>query len=176
LITTICRLYKPRDLRTILLAFSQLVHRADVRLLIVGDGPDRPRVEELAGRLGLESHIVFAGQRQDIPAILAATDIFTLTTWGWEGLPFTILEAMAAARPVVATRAGGIPEVLVEGKTGLLVPPRDPVALAGAWEVLAHSSALRAQMGTAGRQRVYQEFSREQMIKKTTQLYTDLVR
>jgi len=182
LITTICRLYKPRDLQTLLTAFARLAE-TDLRLylLVVGDGPDRPQVEALRERLGLASRVsspsrvILAGQRQDIPAILTASDVFTLTTWGWEGLPFTILEAMAAARPVVATHAGGIPEAVVEGETGLLVPRRDATALAEALGRLAAEPELRASMGAAGRRRAETLFSQRRMIELTTMVYDRLL-
>ena len=176
LITTICRLYKPRDLETILYALARLVEQdRRVQLLIVGDGPDRARIEALRDRLGLGARVIMAGQRMTIPAILAATDIFTLTTWGWEGLPFTVLEAMAAARPVVATCAGGIPEAVIEGETGFLVPRRDVAALADAFAHLASDSDLRARMGHAGRTRVQAQFSRQRMIELTAQVYDGLI-
>ena len=176
LVTTICRLYKPRDLETILSSLARLVEQdRRVQLLVVGDGPERAQIEARRDRLGLGAHVIMAGQLLNIPAILAATDIFTLTTWGWEGLPFTVLEAMAAARPVVATRAGGIPEAVVDGETGLLVPRRDVAALTNALARLASDGDLRARMGRAGRTRVELLFSRERMIELTTQIYDGLV-
>lgn len=176
-ITMICRLYEPRDFNTLLGAFVRLqtMGIGRVLLLIVGEGPDRPRVEKCREELGLTSSVILAGQRRDVPALLAATDIFTLTTWGWEGLPFTVLEAMAAARPVVATGAGGTPEAVVDGETGLLVPPLDPEALAGALAALVMDPERRRRMGTAGRARVAALFSRDQMIERTTELYEHLV-
>ena len=176
LITTICRLYKPRDFDTLLPAFAR-VAETDRRacLLIVGDGPDRPKVEAIRERLGLASRVIMAGQRRDVPDILAATDIFTLTTWGWEGLPFTVLEAMAAARPVVATRAGGIPEAVAEGETGLLTPRRDVAALAEALGRLVADPDLRGRMGAAGRRRAEALFSRQRMIDLTAQVYERLL-
>ena len=176
LITTICRLYKPRDFETLLPAFARAAETFPrVYLLIVGDGPDRPRVEALRERLGLASRVILTGQRQDIPSILAASDIFTLTTWGWEGLPFTVLEAMAAARPVVATCAGGIPEAVAEGETGLLAPRRDVAALAEAFRRLVTDPGLRSRMGAAGRKRAETLFSQERMIELTTAVYNRLL-
>ncbi len=176
LITTICRLHKPRDFETLLTAFASLAdENPSLHLLIVGDGPDRTQIEGLRERLGVASRVILAGQRRDIPAILAASDIFTLTTWGWEGLPFTILEAMAAARPVVATRAGGIPEAVVEGETGFLVPRRDAAALAEALGRLAVDPDLRACLGAAGRHRAETLFSQQRMTERTTLIYDRLV-
>jgi glycosyltransferase involved in cell wall biosynthesis len=175
-ITTICRLYKPRDFETLLGAFSRLAHvHPNIHLLIVGDGPDRPQIETLRAQLGLGGRVTLTGQRRDVPALLAASDIYTLTTWGWEGLPFTILEAMAAARPVVATRAGGIPEALEEGKTGLLVPRRDPIALAEALRQLVNDPARRVRMGIAGRRRAETLFTQERMVESTMRVYTQVL-
>lgn len=176
LIAIICRLYKPRDLETLLTAFARLAASdKSVYLLVVGEGPDRPQVEALKGRLGLADRVILTGQRRDIPDILAATDIYTLTTWGWEGLPFTVLEAMAAARPVVATRAGGIPEAVVQEETGLLVPRRDAPALAQALGRLVDDPGLRERMGRAGRQRAEQFFSPRRMVERTTAVYDRLL-
>ena len=175
-ITTICRLYKPRDVETILRAFASLVGTdPPTYLLVVGDGPDRPHIEALRDRLGLGSRVILTGQRNDIPDVMAASDIFTLTTWGWEGLPFTVLEAMASARPVVATRAGGIPEAVVEGETGLLVPRRDVPALSDAYACLIADASLRSRMGAAGRERARSMFSQKRMIELTSAVYDRLV-
>jgi len=175
-ITIICRLYKPRDFDTLLMAFAHLV-RSDRRayLLIVGDGPDRRHLETLRRQLKLSDRVILTGQRRDIPDILAASDIYTLTTWGWEGLPFTVLEAMAAARPVVATRAGGIPEAVAHGETGLLVPRRDVALLAEALARLAADPVLRARMGAAGQKRAETLFSQQHMIERTTAIYDRLL-
>jgi glycosyltransferase involved in cell wall biosynthesis len=176
-ITTVCRLYKPRDFETLLAAFAGLLQvYPNVHLLIVGDGPDQPSIESLRAQFGLGGRITLTGQRRDVPALLAATDIYALTTWGWEGLPFTILEAMAAARPVVATRAGGIPEAVVEGETGLLVPRRDPMALTSVLGQLVSDPARRTRMGIAGRRRAETLFTQERMVESTVQVYTQVLR
>jgi len=178
-ITTICRLYKPRDFETLLEAFSQLCAArgcaapggGPLVLLIVGDGPDGPQVEALRDRLGLGEHVRLTGQRRDVPALLAASDIYTLTTWGWEGLPFTVLEAMAAARPVVATHAGGTAEAVEQGETGVLVPRCDAAALEAALDTLVADAALRERMGAAGRARAAECFSPARTLELTAQLY-----
>jgi glycosyltransferase involved in cell wall biosynthesis len=118
--------------------------------------------------------VVFAGHRTDVPEILQALDIFVLPS-NWEGLPNAVLEAMAAGLPVVATRVGGVPEVVVEGQTGILVPPRDPNALADALLTLLRDPNLRRRMGQAGRQRVQEYFSVDQMVSKTETLYEQLL-
>jgi len=175
-ITTICRLYKPRDFETLLAACARLFQvLPSVHLLIVGDGPDRPYIQSLLEQFDLGGRVTLTGQRRDVPALLAASDIYTLTTWGWEGLPFTVLEAMAAARPVVATRAGGIPEAVVEGETGLLVPRRDPIALTKALGQLVSDPTERTRMGNAGRRRAETLFTQERMVESTVQVYTQVL-
>lgn len=175
-ITTVCRLHKQRDFDTLLRAFARLAHpgRA-LYLLVVGDGPDRPKVEALIEELGLGSTVILTGQRTDIPEVLAASDIFTLTAWGWEGLPIAVLEAMAAGLPVVASDAGGNSEAIVEEETGLLVPRRDVVALADGFARLVGNTEMRVRMGAAGRQRAEAVFSPERMIELTTKVYDQVL-
>ena len=175
-IATICRLHKPRDFETLLKAFACLVKTTPrVHLLIVGDGPEQSRVVAMRDELGLTAWVTLTGGRGDIPDVLAASDVFTLTTWGWEGLPFTILEAMAAAKPVVATCAGGVPEAVSEGVTGLVVRRRDVDGLADAFSRLVHNPELCARMGSAGRDRVEDTFSRERMVQLTASAYMELL-
>ena len=125
-----------------------------VRLLIVGDGPVRANLENLdaglrEGNAGEGSPVIFAGARQDIPRLLGAMDIFVLPSLN-EALPIVILEAMAVGLPVVATRVGGVPEIVQDGATGLLVAPGDEAALLDALSRLAEDPALRRQAGRCG--------------------------
>lgn len=125
-----------------------------------------------AARLGVAGRLVLAGRRDDVPALLASADLLVLPSWV-EGLPLVVLEAMAAARPVVATSVGGVPELVADGETGLLVPPRDPEALARAVEAaLADGSRL----GAAGRRRVEQRFSFARMIDRMLAIYAGVTR
>jgi glycosyltransferase involved in cell wall biosynthesis len=177
LITTTCRLFKPRDFVTLLQAMRQVVDGApSAHLLIVGDGPLRAEIEAQRDALGLSQRVTLAGWRRDMPELYAASDLFVLTTWGWEGLPLTILEAMAAGKPVVATRAGGIPEIVVEGETGLLVEPRNPAALAQALARMVAEPVLRRQAGSAGQQRVATHFALPVMVENTTRIYQHVLR
>jgi glycosyltransferase involved in cell wall biosynthesis len=177
LLTTVCRLDKPRDLDTVLAALRALVTEyPSLHLLIVGDGPLRPHVEQQLQRLSLTPHMTLTGWRQDLPLIYAASDIYTLTTWGWEGLPLTVLEAMAAGLPVVATNAGGTPEAVVDGETGFLVGRRDVSGLAEALKKLAADSALRRRMGRAGQARAERAFTLERMVRDIQQVYESLLR
>ena len=146
-----------------------------VTFLLVGDGSQRAKLENLAEDLGISSNVIFMGYRNDIPRILSVMDIFVLPSL-YEGLPNALLEAMAACRPVVATQVGGIPEVVVEGETGFLVPPRNSEALADAIGMMLRDKERAAQMGLAGRKRVERFFSAETMVAKTEELYEGLIR
>ena len=114
---------------------------------------------------------MFAGARDDVPALLAGCDVFCLPSSA-EGLPIVVLEAMAAARPIVASAAGGTPELVAEGVTGLLVAAEDPEALAAALASLLADPARARAMGEAGRDRVRSEFSLERSTARVLDLYT----
>jgi glycosyltransferase involved in cell wall biosynthesis len=116
----------------------------------------------------------FLGVRQDVPNLLAISDLFVLPSL-WEGLPNSVLEAMAAGLPVVATNVDGSPEVVVDGETGVLVPPADPVALADAICSLLQDEALRVSMAEAARTRVAECFSQEANVAAFEDLYQGLI-
>lgn len=175
LLITVCRLYRPRDLPTLLRALQICLQRLPCRLLIVGDGPDRPQVEAEIAALGLQERALTLGFRDDVRTLLRASDLFVLSTALWEGLPLTVLEAMDAALPVVASRVGGIVEAVQAGETGLLAPPRDPQALAEALLTLLTDQALAARMGQAGRRRVMACFDSARMVAETEALYRRLI-
>src|SRR6185369_6891690 len=127
--------------------------RPDVQGVIVGDGPLRAEVERAAREAGLAASCRLLGERADVAALLAALDVFVLSSVS-EGFPFVVLEAMAMERPVVATAVNGVPEIVEDGTTGRLVPRGDGRALLGAaLDTLARPDAARA-MGRAGRRRV----------------------
>lgn len=175
LITTICRLYKPRDFETLLRAFRLVADAySTAHLLIVGDGPLRPQIEQQIGALSLSQQVTLSGWRGDLPDVYAASDVYVLTTWGWEGLPLTVLEAMSAGLPVVATGAGGVPEAVVDGETGLLVARHDVERLAEALRTLIEHPVQRRTMGAAGRARAEIHFTIEHMVAKTTTIYAKL--
>lgn len=113
--------------------------------------------------------IVFAGYRTDVPALLARADLLVLSSL-WEGLPLAVVEAMAAERAVVATSAGGTPEVVVDGETGLLPPPEDVAALASALERVLADADLRRRLAYAGRQRV-QRYTSDALLTATLAVY-----
>ncbi|MBI3995510.1 MAG: glycosyltransferase [Nitrospirae bacterium] len=142
----------------------------DACFLLVGDGELRPRIERQIKELNLEKRVILTGFRDDIPRLLAAMDIVVLPSH-LEGLGTSLLDAMAMARPVVATRVGGIPEMVEDGVNGRLVPPRDPDALAGALIDLIRRPDERKRMGAAGRARMLKLFSAEAMVEQTEGVY-----
>ncbi len=142
-------------------------------LLVVGDGELRADLERAVHERGLSSAVVFAGRRDDVADVLSAFDVFVLSS-ATEGLAVTLLEAMAAGLPVVATRVGGNPEVVVDGETGRLVPPRDPAALAAAiGEVLGDRSRAK-RMGERGAERARGRFGIDAMVGGYLALYDAL--
>jgi glycosyltransferase involved in cell wall biosynthesis len=146
----------------------------DVTLVIVGDGPERAVLETLASDLGVADRIHWAGHRRDVPYLLPALDVFVQPSLH-EGMPNTVLEAMAASLPVVATAVGGTPEIIEAGVAGLLIPPRDPDALADAIISLLRNPDLRRRMSQAGQERVANYFTIECMVEQTEQLYEQLL-
>jgi glycosyltransferase involved in cell wall biosynthesis len=146
----------------------------DVAILLSGRPIQQAELEAEARTLGVERHVRFLGFRDDVPALLDAMDVFVLPSLS-EGLSLALLEAMAAAKPVVATRVGGNPELVVDGETGHLVPPRDPDALATAIARVLADRAAAARLGRQARQRVLDEFSVERMVGRYEALYVEAV-
>lgn len=171
LIGTVARLDRVKRLDVLLQAMRSL---RDVQTVIVGYGPERAQLEAMSEQSGLASRVRFAGQQDNVRTWLAAMDMFVLSS-DWEGMPNAVLEAMAAGLPVVATAVGGIPEAVVDGVTGLLVPPRDPTSLAEAITNLLHDPDLRHQMGQAGRERVVTQFNIATTVRCTEALYQQLL-
>jgi len=147
----------------------------DTKILIVGDGPLLDGLKALSGRLGVEKNIIFTGFRSDIKEILSAFDLLVVPSL-LEGFPMVTLEAMAMAKPIIATNIDGITEQITDGKDGILVAPRDPDALAKAIiKVLADRQSAKA-MGLAARKKVEQEFSVEKMVRETEKVYLSLLK
>lgn len=144
------------------------------RLVFIGDGPAASDLRQQVHELGLAEHVHFLGARRDIPRLLRAFDVFVLPSHQ-EGLGLAIIEAMAAGLPVVATRVGGIPEVVVEEETGLLVEPRNPPGLAEAIIQLLTNPRTRRQMSIKGRQRVEAYFTAQRTAANLTALYCHLL-
>jgi glycosyltransferase involved in cell wall biosynthesis len=149
---TVCRLEPQKAPLTLLEAFtSALREHPEWHLAWAGDGSLRTSAEATAARLGIGSRVHFLGSVDDIPSLLRASDLFLLAS-RWEGTPMAVMEAQAAGLPVVATAVGGIPELVEEGETGLLVPPDDPAAFAGAIRALALDAELRGLFARQARE------------------------
>ena len=142
----------------------------DARFIIAGEGELRESLERQIKEHRLEKHVLLAGFRPDVLSLHQAFDIFVMSSVT-EGLGTSVLDAMAAGKPVVGTRAGGIPEVVVDGTTGLLVPPRDHEAMAAAIVTLLKDEGLRRRMGEAGLARARERFSAERMVQDTLRVY-----
>ncbi|HEY8207143.1 MAG TPA: glycosyltransferase family 4 protein [Myxococcaceae bacterium] len=140
--------------------------RSELRLTVVGDGPQLEPLRALARELGVAEKVTFAGLRNDVHALLAGCDVFVHPAVWEEAFGLTIAEAMAAGRAVVASRTGGIPELVEDGVSGLLVEPGDPGALARALDLLSARPALRQQLGASARSRAQQRFNLEQCARE----------
>ena len=158
----------------LLQAFSRLADDPRTLLVIVGDGPCRASLTAAVAELGVGGRVRLLGERDDVPAVLAAFDIFVLSSIG-EGMSNAILEAMATGLPVVATRVGGNPELVVSGTTGFLVEPRSPAALTAALSCYLGDPGLLARHGRAARELAQAEFSLERMVGAYEQLYGRLL-
>jgi glycosyltransferase involved in cell wall biosynthesis len=172
LIGTVCRLVPQKDIPLLLEAFSKL--KAKARLMIVGHGVLAEELKAHAERLGVAGRVIWTGFRADIPQLMSAFDVFALSS-RYEGFGLVLLEAMAASRPVVATRVSAIPEVVVDGVTGLLVPAGDADAFAAALKTMDDGERRRA-FGTAAFARAEEQFTIAAMVKKTGAVYDEVAK
>jgi sugar transferase (PEP-CTERM/EpsH1 system associated) len=172
---TVGRLVPIKDHATLFRAAERLAaHKIDVRVLVAGAGPEQERLESLAkGLPALAGRVSFLGATENVPEILNALDVFVLPSL-MEGMSNTILEAMSCGLPVAATRVGGNPELVQEGRTGVLFAPCDVAQLAAQIELLAANEELRRDFGAAGRRRVLEDFSLDKMLAAYRHLYRDL--
>jgi glycosyltransferase involved in cell wall biosynthesis len=145
----------------------------DLKFLVVGDGPLRKPLEKKSEELGIKKHVIFLGQRKDIPELLMAMDIFVLPSIK-EGLPMALLEAMAAKRPVIATRVGAIPKVIENKDTGVLVEPKDISGLRDAIINLLSDPGRMDLLAREGFRRVCTNFSSDEMGKHYLKLYKEI--
>lgn len=175
-IGTVGRLVPFKGQGDLLQAFARL-HRNDpgIRLLVVGDGPERDALERQARELGIAGEAHFTGHREDVADLLAVMEVFVLPSVA-EDFGRVLLEAMAMQRPVVATAAGGVPEVVEENVTGLLVRPADPAAMADAISVLLGDPVRARAMGRAGRQRVEKHFTLRRHAELVEAVYAAVLR
>jgi glycosyltransferase involved in cell wall biosynthesis len=164
-----------KDYPNLIEAFAKL-QSSDALLLIAGQGPLLEPIKSLCNTLNVADRVRFLGVRADIPNVMRAADAFVLSSL-YEGMPLVLLEAAATELPIVATNVGGIGELVVQNKTGLLVPPRDAESLAGAAQSLMSLSAdERRHMGKEGRDFVVKQYSLESVVDKWESIYLDLLR
>ena len=176
---TVGRLAAVKDQQTLIRALAHIFtespqQRRTLRCILVGDGPERAALTASIAAQGLEEYVWLAGDREDIPELLACMDVFVLPSLG-EGISNTVLEAMATGLPVVATRVGGNPELVHDGVTGLLVPVGDAQALAEAMLALVQEPARCEQMGRAAIQRIKADFDWERTVATYLRVYDELM-
>jgi len=175
LIGTVGRLVSQKGMDYFLRAARTVLNEMPEALFaVVGDGPDRGKLERLAKELGIEGHVVFTGSRADMPNVYASFDVFVLASLD-EGLPMAVLEALASNRAVVATQVGAVPKVIVSGQTGMLVKAADVPGLADAILVLLRTPELRARLGRNGSALVHKQFSSRVMSQEYLRLYEQLL-
>jgi glycosyltransferase involved in cell wall biosynthesis len=159
----------------VLEGFKELRLRGvDATLFLVGDGPDRPQLEQRAHELGIMRDTLFLGYQEDVASLYAAFDALVLPSSN-EGTPVSVIEALAAGRPVVATRVGGVPDVVRDGQDGFLVEPGDTEGLADRLSRLAEDPALRERLGAAGRERVLPRYAVDRLVDDVDRLYRSLL-
>jgi len=174
IVTTVARLHPQKGHRYLLDAVPSILNeKPRAVFLLAGDGELRAPIKERVEQLEVSSSVKVLGPRSDVPDLLNISDVFVLPSL-WEGMPNAVLEAMAAGLPVVATDVDGTSEVVVNGKTGLLVPPRNSRSLQLAILRLLNNAQLRRDMGSAGQKRVAEEYSLDCYVEKYDDLYTIL--
>jgi glycosyltransferase involved in cell wall biosynthesis len=173
-VTTVGFLRQPKAMDVLIEAAALLAPRfPHLRVLIVGEGADRPLYEALIEKLGVGENVKLLGLRSDVPDLLAETDVAVLST-NSEGSPLSVMEYMDAGLPVVGTRVGGIPDLIDDGVEGLLVEPRDPDGLATGIARLLDDPEEARRMGERGRERRRREFDIDVMVRNLENLYLDL--
>ncbi len=176
-IGTVARLDETKDTITLVRAFarlSQFHQNPGLKLMIVGDGSERARLENFIAEQGLNSSVIFAGLRHDVPRLLKTMNVFALSSLS-EGMPITVLEAMAAGSPVVATKVGALPELVEEGKTGFLVESKQPEAMAERLASFLANRELAKSFGLEARRKVEREFSLDSMLRRYADLYISVL-
>lgn len=171
-IVMVARFTEFKDHETIVHAFAEL--QTPARLQLIGDGPTRAATEQLVAKLGIADRVQFPGDRGDVKQLLSRADIFVLAS-KLDNLPISILEAMRAGLPVIASNVGGISELVMHGETGLLVPPFDVASMTAALTNVLLDPALRARLGCSGRRRYEANFSLSQMLERTRAVYADVL-
>jgi len=175
-VATVARLQPEKGLDILVRAFAELAPKhPTARLAICGSGREvKLQLRAMIAELGLGERVLMCGFRKDVPAVLAATDVYALPSRA-EGLGFSLLEAMASGCAVVASRVGGVPEIVTDGQDGLLVEPENPVALAAAIARLLDSPELRKRLGAAGRATAQERFDTRHLVGQVEELYRSLI-
>ena len=175
IIGIVARLSVEKDHATLIKAFKLVFEqKGNVDLFIVGDGSVRQSLEVLVSELNIKSNVKFLGFRDDIPQVLHMFDVFVLSSLT-EGVSLTLLEAMAASKPIVATNVGGNSEVVIDMETGLLVPSKDPQSMADAILKILSDKEMSERMGKAGRKRVEEVFNLERMVDAYIEVYDNVI-
>jgi glycosyltransferase involved in cell wall biosynthesis len=173
-VATVAVMRPQKRLEVLLEAFAAVrAQEPAARLVIAGDGPERPALEAVAQRLALGDAVTFLGRRQDVETIWRGTDVAAMSS-DFEGTPLAVLEAMALGVPWVATEVGGLPDIVEHGRTGLLVPKGDAAALAAGLLELLRDPARRAQLGESARERA-QDFTARRQAERCEELYERLL-
>ncbi len=176
LLGNVAALVGHKDQATLLAAMPKVLHALpNLHLVIAGEGELRGRLEAQMDALNLKKNVRLLGYRDDVPALLRALDAFVLSS-KMEGLGTSVLDAMACGLPVVATSGGGIPEMVIDGVTGLLAPPENPEALADAIVRLFQDTALARRLGEEARRHVHREFTVDRMVEGNVRVYEEVLR
>jgi glycosyltransferase involved in cell wall biosynthesis len=174
LVGTVARLHRQKGIATLLEAAPRLFAAAPgARVVVVGEGPLGRKLRKKVSRQGLEEKFFFLGERKDAAELLSLFDVFVLPSL-WEGLPFVLIEAASLGKPIVAAAVDGITEVVEDGKTGLLVPPENPGALADAIIGLLQDRQRAARLAASAKSIIPPRFPLRRMIEQTQNLYLDL--
>ncbi|MEE9196836.1 MAG: glycosyltransferase, partial [bacterium] len=152
-----------------------LAHEPSARFLIVGEGPQRKNLERRIKQMGLGESVLMTGYRTDVPAILSITDVSCLVSDSAEGVPQAVTQSLAMGKATVGTNVGGIPELIIDGVTGFLIPPQDPDILAERILALLGDPAKARAMGQAGRRLIEQRFTSENMVEQLERLYQEIL-
>jgi sugar transferase (PEP-CTERM/EpsH1 system associated) len=177
-IGSVARFDPTKDLASLIRAFAHLCSRykgQSLKLLLVGDGSERPALEKLASEMEVRDRMVLTGFNDNVPRLLRAMDIFALSSIT-EGLPIAVLEAMCARLPVVATKVGALPEIVTGEVSGLLVEPRAPQAMAEKLARLVNDPDLRRRFGASARRKIEQEYSLDLMLRRYGEMYLSLTK
>ncbi len=170
----VARICEQKDHQLLLQALSKLKVTKDYVVDLVGDGPLLEESKQLVQEMGLEDRVNFLGSRTDVPELLIKSHVFLLIS-KWEGFPRSIIEAMRAGLPVVASDVGGTKEAVIDTKTGFLIPRGDLEGLIKGLEKIINQPKLRAEMGLAGHQRFLDHFTFEGLVEKTTKVYQEIL-